>query len=192
MRVKLNAQPFQILLMLLERPGELLTRDEISRVLWPEGTFVDYEHGVNSAVNRIREALGERPAVRASLKPSPAAAIVSSLPSSASPTTSTRPHRPTTSPNPESRTDLTRTRKPIHSVGILSSPTPMNSPRPPTRTVQTLFVLLQLMYLAFYVGALSQPRRDRRSLLPASPGNLAYYHPHRHSRLLIPVRAFLS
>ena len=58
-RLKLNAQPFQVLMMLLERPGELLTREEISRQLWPEGTFVDYEHGVNSAVNRIREALGD-------------------------------------------------------------------------------------------------------------------------------------
>src|ERR1700757_1476372 len=57
-RVKLNAQPFQVLLMLLERPGEVLTREEISRALWPDDTFVDYDHGVNSAVNRIREALG--------------------------------------------------------------------------------------------------------------------------------------
>src|SRR5580692_1775340 len=60
MRVKLNAQPFQVLLMFLERPCQLLTRDEISRELWPEGTFVDYEHGVNSAVNRLREALGDK------------------------------------------------------------------------------------------------------------------------------------
>src|SRR6185312_16542908 len=58
-RVRLNAQPFQVLCMLLERPGELLTREEISRELWPDGTFVDYEHGVNSAVNRLREALGD-------------------------------------------------------------------------------------------------------------------------------------
>src|SRR6266568_695542 len=58
-RIKLNAQPFQVLFMLLERPGELLTREEISRALWSDGTFVDYEHGVNSAVNRIREALGD-------------------------------------------------------------------------------------------------------------------------------------
>src|ERR1700678_427231 len=56
-RIKLNAQPFQMLLLLLERPGQLLTREEISRELWPDGTFVDFEHGVNSAVNRIREAL---------------------------------------------------------------------------------------------------------------------------------------
>src|ERR1700761_5021889 len=58
-RVRLNAQPFQVLCMMLERPGELLTREEISRELWPDGTFVDYEHGVTSAVNRIREALGD-------------------------------------------------------------------------------------------------------------------------------------
>ena len=63
MRVKLNAQPFQVLLMLLDRsvdrPGQLLTRDEISKTLWPDGTFVDFEHGVNSAVLRVREALGD-------------------------------------------------------------------------------------------------------------------------------------
>ena len=59
LRVKLNTQPFQVLLMLLDRPGQLLTREEISRELWPDGTFVDYEHGVNSAINRIREALGD-------------------------------------------------------------------------------------------------------------------------------------
>src|SRR6202142_2173739 len=58
-RIKLNAQPFQVLLLLLARPGQLLTREEISRELWPDGTFVDFEHGVNSAVNRIREALGD-------------------------------------------------------------------------------------------------------------------------------------
>jgi cholera toxin transcriptional activator len=56
-RVRLNAQPFQLLLLLVERPGELLTREEICRELWPDGTFVDYEHGVNSAINRLREAL---------------------------------------------------------------------------------------------------------------------------------------
>ena len=59
LRVKLNTQPFQVLLMLLDRAGQLLTREEISRELWPDGTFVDYEHGVNSAINRIREALGD-------------------------------------------------------------------------------------------------------------------------------------
>src|SRR5258707_9333799 len=59
-RTRVNLQPFQVLLILLERPGELLTREEISRELWPDGTFVDYEHGVNSAVNRLRDALGDK------------------------------------------------------------------------------------------------------------------------------------
>ena len=57
--IKLSAQPFQVLLMLLERPGQLLTREQIEQELWPDGTVVDYVHGVNSAVNRIREALGD-------------------------------------------------------------------------------------------------------------------------------------
>ncbi len=59
-RVKLHSQPLQVLFMLLDRPGEMLTREEICRELWPAGTFVDYEHGVNSAVNRLREALGDK------------------------------------------------------------------------------------------------------------------------------------
>ena len=59
-RVRMHAQPFQVLMMLVERHGEVVTREEISRELWPEGTFVDYEHGVNSAVNRVREALGDK------------------------------------------------------------------------------------------------------------------------------------
>lgn len=58
-RIKLNAQPFQVLILLLQRPGEVLTREQIYRHLWPDGTFVDSEHGVNSAVNRLREALGD-------------------------------------------------------------------------------------------------------------------------------------
>src|SRR5271170_3682824 len=59
-RVKLHSQPFQVLFMLLERPGEILVREEICRELWPDGTFVDYEHGVNSALNRLRVALGDK------------------------------------------------------------------------------------------------------------------------------------
>src|SRR5665213_408995 len=58
-RVKLHSQPFQLFFLLLDRPGEVLTREEICRELWPGDTFVDYEHGVNSAVNRLREAIGD-------------------------------------------------------------------------------------------------------------------------------------
>jgi TolB-like protein/DNA-binding winged helix-turn-helix (wHTH) protein/Tfp pilus assembly protein PilF len=58
-RVKLHDQPFQVLAMLLDRPGELVTREEIRQKLWPGDTFVDFDHGLNSAVNRLRDALGD-------------------------------------------------------------------------------------------------------------------------------------
>ena len=58
-RVKLQNQPFQILGMLLEHPGEVITRDEMQARLWPAETFVDFDHGLNSAVRRLRDALGD-------------------------------------------------------------------------------------------------------------------------------------
>ncbi len=58
-RVKLPQQSFQILQMLLERPGELVTRDELRQALWPGDTFVDFDHGVNNSIKRIRDALGD-------------------------------------------------------------------------------------------------------------------------------------
>jgi eukaryotic-like serine/threonine-protein kinase len=54
---RLADQPLALLIALLERPGELITRDELRQRLWPDGTFVDFDHGLNSAVNRLREAL---------------------------------------------------------------------------------------------------------------------------------------
>jgi TolB-like protein/DNA-binding winged helix-turn-helix (wHTH) protein/Flp pilus assembly protein TadD len=58
-RVRLQEQPFQVLAMLLEQPGETVTRDELRNRLWSAETFVDFDHGVNKAVNRIRDALGD-------------------------------------------------------------------------------------------------------------------------------------
>ena len=58
-RLKLHGQPFQILVMLLERPGEVLTREDIRKRLWPAETFVDFEHSVNTAVKKLRQALGD-------------------------------------------------------------------------------------------------------------------------------------
>lgn len=58
-KVKLQNQPFQILAMLLERPGEIITRDEMRERLWPADTFVDFDNGLNSAIRRLREALGD-------------------------------------------------------------------------------------------------------------------------------------
>ena len=57
--VRLQEQPFEILRMMLERPGDVVTREELRRRLWPDGTFVDFEHSLNAAVKRLRAALGD-------------------------------------------------------------------------------------------------------------------------------------
>jgi TolB-like protein len=59
LKIKLHGQPFQILMMLLERPGEVVTRDKIRQKLWPGNTFVDFEHSLNTAIQKLRETLGD-------------------------------------------------------------------------------------------------------------------------------------
>jgi DNA-binding winged helix-turn-helix (wHTH) protein len=182
LRVKLHSQPFHVLLMLLDRPGEMLTREEICRELWPEGTYVDYEHGVNSAVNRLREALGDQarnprfvetlarrgyrflaPVQRVVLEEEPAA--------------------PPESPAPPDEPE----------PGLLDSvlAAPEDLPKTSRRVAVTLFALLQVMYLGFYVGVLAN--------IPALDEFLAGLPSARWisglvistAALLIPVRAFL-
>jgi len=58
-KIKLQGKPFQILAILLERPGKLVTREELRQRLWPGDTFVDFEHGINVAMKKLREALGD-------------------------------------------------------------------------------------------------------------------------------------
>jgi DNA-binding winged helix-turn-helix (wHTH) protein/Tol biopolymer transport system component len=58
-KVKLQEQPFQLLLQLLEKPGEVVTREELRNRLWPADTFVDFDHSLNAAIRRLRDALGD-------------------------------------------------------------------------------------------------------------------------------------
>jgi TolB-like protein/DNA-binding winged helix-turn-helix (wHTH) protein/tetratricopeptide (TPR) repeat protein len=57
--IKLHGQPIDVLGMLLERPGEMVTREELQKKLWPEDTFVDFDHSLNTAINKLREVLGD-------------------------------------------------------------------------------------------------------------------------------------
>ncbi len=194
-RIKLHSQPFQVLVMLLERPGELLTREEISRELWPDGTFVDYEHGVNSAVNRLRDALGDKatnsrfietlarrgyrfvaPVERISLNgdaPTAAPALPLSEEAAAAPANPVAPA--------ESRPRLIDR--------VLA--TPADLPKTPHLVVQTLFILLQAMYLAFYIGALAN-LDEINQLFAALPfAGQAFNVTMITATILIPVRTFL-
>jgi cholera toxin transcriptional activator len=58
-RLRLQEQPFQVLALFLERPGEVISREEIQKKLWPSGTFVDFDHSLNTAINKIREVLND-------------------------------------------------------------------------------------------------------------------------------------
>ncbi len=58
-KLRLQEQPFQLLTLLLEKPNELVTREEIQRKIWDADTFVDFDHGVNRAINKLRDALGD-------------------------------------------------------------------------------------------------------------------------------------
>jgi DNA-binding winged helix-turn-helix (wHTH) protein len=197
-RIRLNAQPFQVLSMLLELPGQLLTRDEISRELWPEGVFVDAEHGVNSAINRIREALGDSagnprfietmarrgyrfiaPVERIDLAGIPPAQ------ESTQPSLSTVEQPPIPAQSSEVPTDP----EPRIVSRILSSAEEL--PKAPYRVVQTLFVLLQLMYVSFYFGALTNLAEIEGLLSPLSNAALVYHVILVTAAILIPVRAFV-
>jgi cholera toxin transcriptional activator len=188
LRIKLHSQPLQLLFLLLERPGELLTREEISRELWPDGTFVDYEHGVNSAMNRIREALGDKAnhprfietlARRGYRFVAPVERIALPEDSAAEPGAKIS----------EAPAAVPAVSKPGFLDQVLSGPEDL--PKSSHVVVQTLFVLLQLMYLGFYVGALCN-LAEIRELIAALP------HPTQiftvliaTAAVLIPVRTFL-
>lgn len=59
LKIRLQEQPFKVLAALIERPSEVVTREELRKRLWPDDTFVDFDHGLASAINRLREALGD-------------------------------------------------------------------------------------------------------------------------------------
>lgn len=156
-RVRLNAQPFQVLCLLLERPGELLTREQICRVLWPERTFVDYEHGLNSAINRIREALGDtasspryvetlaRRGYRFVAPVERIAATEADLVPQAEPAAEAGSAE--TAPADRTMTDGRSRRHILAEAHEL--------PKMSYSAAQWLFVLFQVMYLGFYVGTLA-------------------------------------
>jgi hypothetical protein len=71
--VRLSGQPFHILLILLAYPGEVVTNEHLRKQIWKDGTFVDFEHGLHSAVNKLRRVWAIRPRIRGTSKPCPTA-----------------------------------------------------------------------------------------------------------------------
>ena len=184
MLVRLNGQPFQLLMLLLDRQGALLTREEISDALWPDGTVVDFEHGVNSAINRIREALGDSAANPRYVQ-----------------TLARRGYRFVA---PVERVEaassggrVRRIEEAVESVdrrtGGLSRflATSEDLPKTPPRIVQAIFIALQGMYLAFYIGALANLREIQTLLLPLERASQIFMLLVFSAASMIPVRTFL-
>ena len=188
-RVKLHSQPFQVLFMLLERPGEMLTREEICRELWPDGTFVDYEHGVNSAVNRLREALGDKAsnprfvetlARRGYRFVAPVERIALDEEASTVDARAQISEEPPAVPAEPKTGFLDR---------VLAAPEDL--PKGSHSVVQTLFVLLQLMYVGFYLGALANLAEIGELFSSLSFATQAFIVMVVTAVLLIPARTFL-
>jgi len=200
-RIKLNAQPFQVLLMLLGRPGQLLTREEISRELWPDGTFVDSEHGVISAVNRIREALGdsagsprfiETMARRGYRFVAPVARISPELVSAEQISIDEKPSAAEPEPPPsQPRLEAAIPRAPETKLSSHILASPQDLPKASYRVVQTLFILFQLMYVASYVGALANLAEIEDLFSPLPHASLALTILTVTAAIMIPVRAFV-
>ena len=193
MLIRLNGQPFQLLLLLLERQGELLTREEIERELWSDGTVVDYEHGVNSAVNRIRDALGDSAADSKYVQTLARRGYrfitpVERFDSAAASTSSSAP---------ASSGEIGRIEQALDSfdkrTGALTRllATPEDLPNAPHRIVQALFILLQVMYVGFYIGALANLHEIEILISPLDRATQVYILLVFTAAIMIPVRAFL-
>ncbi len=161
-RIKLHSQPFQVLVMLLERPAQLVTREEMRQRLWGEDTFVDYDHGLNTAINKLREALGDLASQPRHIETVSGKGYRFIAPVTLAGPASSVSERPIATAHdasaslPSSGAGLAVA--PVHdgreTFGATLLAAPHELPRAPRAMVRTLLLLIQAMYLAFYLAAL--------------------------------------
>src|SRR5207245_1797747 len=168
-RIRLQEQPFQVLAMLLDRPGDVVTRDDLRQKLWPADTFVDFDHSLNTAVNKIRESLGDsasRPRFVETLARrgyrfiAPVDCVAAAAAVSAS---AQDQGTQAGAPAPHGLNDAAASSadQALHAE--------LHVPIPRRGLVRALFALIQVMYLIFYVSGLAHLRgvdRVASSFLP--------------------------
>ena len=145
-RVKLQEQPFRVLLLLVERAGGIVTREEIRRALWSDDTFVDFDHSLNTVVNKLRDALDDAASnprfietlARRGYRFIAPVEVVGGEPAAAAPSPAEAPSEPESG----SRSSL------------LTHPDEL--PSASRATVRVLFALIQVMYLCFYLISLAK------------------------------------
>jgi DNA-binding winged helix-turn-helix (wHTH) protein len=156
-RLRLQGQPYQVLALLLERAGDVVTREELQQKLWPSDTFVDFDHSLNTAINKLREALGDSASspryvetlarrgyrfIAPVQTPDQTAAARETPLNHSEGTTASQVHAPTATVS----SDRDSSSAPLHpELGV---------PIPHRALTRGLFALIQVMYLAFYLTAL--------------------------------------
>jgi cholera toxin transcriptional activator len=209
-RIKLHSQPFQVLMMLLEKPSELVAREEMRQRLWGEHTFVDFDHGLNTAVNKLREALDDsasRPRyvetvsgkgyrfiapVTLKLRASEVFEVPVADKNSVSPPALTATASPVAASFKPDPTKQSVNHALETSFGAFLA-APHELPAAPRKLVWSLLVLTQAMYMAFYLGALANLQEirdifgDAQLLSPAVLVTLLV----TTAVVLIPVRLFI-
>ncbi len=178
-RLRLQMQPFQVLVALLERPREVVAREDLRLRLWPQDTFVDFDHGLNTAMAKLRDVLGDSAShpsyietiakrgyrflgeVQVVQEPAAVPASVSSAGPSVG--ASSVPG----SPGANAATDLASSSPAAPS---LAQPAETELPRARRSTARLLFVLAQIMYLIFYFSALYDWKQLDRAASTIWPG----------------------
>jgi DNA-binding winged helix-turn-helix (wHTH) protein len=163
-RLKLQMQPFQVLIALLERPNEVVSREELRQRLWPQDTFVDFDHGLNTAMVKLRDVLGDSASSPKYIETiakrgyrflgNPEAVpeqprAVATPPGNASlvpPKDALAPARPSEPALPTTLPQAGPSAEPAVAEPEL--------PRASRNTARVLFILAQIMYLIFYLSAL--------------------------------------
>ena len=155
-RIRLQEQPFQVLAALLQNAGRVVTRDELREKIWPADTFVDFDHSLNTAVNKIRESLGDSASSPRFVEtlarrgyrfvaPVESIAAVSAIAEDRVTHEVYAPHGPALHPE-------------------------LHVPAPHRGLVRALFALIQVMYLIFYVSALAHLRNAEHVATNFVPG----------------------
>ena len=137
-KLRLQGQPFQVLALLLERAGDVVSREELRQKLWPSDTFVDFDHSVNTAINKVREVLGDSASVPRYVETLPRRGYRFIAPVQAD--------SPSVSSVPESSTISTPAGPILHPE--------LEVPIPHRGLTRGLFALIQVMYLCFYLVAM--------------------------------------
>jgi len=150
MRLRLQGQPLQILVLLLERAGEVVTREELRERLWPSDTFVDFDHSLNTAINKVRDTLGDSASSPRYIETLARRGYRFIAPV----------QRNAVIGNPvEKKVEKKEAASSLQSTGIADVIHPeLGIPLPKRSIPRALFALIQIMYLAFYLAALFRLR----------------------------------